>query len=191
MQALSSVALKEWAVVVQALSEGKQVLLFRKGGLADEDGTFHLRGKDFFLYPTYEHQNPSSIQSRFLKEYASILEDRKERERVGIGFHATVEELAEVSDLERLLALKDHHIWSDDFVKQRLLWKEGTPMQVLTVRVRRLPSPAVIDVEPAYRGCKSWVDLKLKLPTQGAEPVLSEEAFEAKAGEIRKVLASA
>jgi len=191
LHTLTQVALKEWAVVIQALSEGRQIVLLRKGGLADKNGLFQLRGKEFFLYPTYEHQNQSFIQPRFAKEYAAILADREERERVELGFYATVEDVAEVSDLNKLLSLREYHIWSDDFVRQRFQWKEGTRMQVLTLRVRRLPRPHVIAVEPAYRGCKSWVDLKVELSADGAQPVLPEDAYRSKAEEIRKILGSA
>jgi len=177
-------------VVVHALGEGRQVVLLRKGGLADKGGLFELRGKEFFLYPTYEHQTASAIQPRHLKDYASILEDTKEKDQVPIQYYARVEEYAELSDLERLLMLRDEHIWSDQFVTQRFQYKAERPMQVLTVRVYRLPKPIVLDVVSFYRGCKSWVDLKAELSAEGAEPVLAEEAFRARAEEIRNLLGS-
>jgi hypothetical protein len=30
---------------------------------------------------------------------------------------------------------------------------------------------------PAYAGCKSWVELEQDLPTEGAVPVLDDDAF--------------
>ena len=62
------IALKEWAVTVQALAQGRQVLLLRKGGIHEEGKDFRVVHPEFLLYPTYEHQredllkcsNPSS-----------------------------------------------------------------------------------------------------------------------------------
>ena len=50
------VALKEWAVTVNALAEGAQILLLRKGGIHEEGKDFRVIHPEFLLYPTYEHQ---------------------------------------------------------------------------------------------------------------------------------------
>jgi hypothetical protein len=36
------VALKEWAVICQALAEGRQTILLRKGGIAEPGGAFRV-----------------------------------------------------------------------------------------------------------------------------------------------------
>ena len=36
------VALKEWAVTAQALSQGKQILILRKGGIHQELSLIHI-----------------------------------------------------------------------------------------------------------------------------------------------------
>ena len=38
-------AFKEWAVVCRALTEGKQALILRKGGIAETGGRFQLEHK--------------------------------------------------------------------------------------------------------------------------------------------------
>src|SRR5579884_1921814 len=50
-------AFKEWAVACEAMAEGRQILLIRKGGLREEGNTFTVNDPEFFLLPTYEHQN--------------------------------------------------------------------------------------------------------------------------------------
>ena len=37
---------------------------------------------------------------------------------------------------------------------------------------------------PEYAGCKTWVELDTAVPTDGASPVLSDEAFAAVAGKV-------
>ncbi|MFM8364659.1 MAG: DUF1802 family protein, partial [Verrucomicrobiota bacterium] len=49
------VAFKEWAIVCEALGEGKQSLLVRKGGIAEGRDGFAFRHREFFLFPTAFH----------------------------------------------------------------------------------------------------------------------------------------
>lgn len=46
------IALKEWAVVVKALRQGRQIFLLRKGGIAEQCGEFRV------------DQRPSSSSTR-------------------------------------------------------------------------------------------------------------------------------
>src|SRR4051794_41807531 len=46
-------ALKEWASVIDALGSGAQIVLIRKGGLADE--SFGVEAQRFYLFPTNYH----------------------------------------------------------------------------------------------------------------------------------------
>src|SRR5436853_6236082 len=47
-------ALKEWSNVIDALGRGEQVILIRKGGIADPK--FGIEAERFYLYPTFFHQ---------------------------------------------------------------------------------------------------------------------------------------
>src|SRR5881275_3248366 len=46
-------ALKEWASVIDALGGGAQIVLIRKGGLADR--SFGVEAQRFYLFPTNYH----------------------------------------------------------------------------------------------------------------------------------------
>jgi len=54
---ISAAALKEWAIVCKAIEDGKQVLLFRKGGIMEYRNGFELKHKVFFLFPTFENKS--------------------------------------------------------------------------------------------------------------------------------------
>ena len=58
-------ALKEWAIICKAAEDGKQVLLFRKGGIMEYRNGFELKYKNFFLFPTFEHQSIDSIRNEY------------------------------------------------------------------------------------------------------------------------------
>ena len=45
-------AFKEWAIVVDALGRGAQILILRKGGLREGSGGFRLEQRQFLLFPT-------------------------------------------------------------------------------------------------------------------------------------------
>ena len=55
-------AFKEWAVICKALAEGRQAIILRKGGIAEEGETFRLEHKQFWLFPTYLHQQETGIK---------------------------------------------------------------------------------------------------------------------------------
>ena len=56
------IALKEWAVTVQALARGEQILLLRKGGIHEEGKDFRVIHPEFLLYSTYEHQREDLLK---------------------------------------------------------------------------------------------------------------------------------
>jgi hypothetical protein len=60
-------ALKEWAVAVRAMEAGLQDVIFRKGGIQEPAGDFHLAHSHFYLYPAREHQKAQFVRSGFIE----------------------------------------------------------------------------------------------------------------------------
>ena len=54
-------AFKEWAIVVDALGRGEQILILRKGGIAEGRGGFKPEHERFLLFPTLFHQQRESV----------------------------------------------------------------------------------------------------------------------------------
>src|SRR6266853_2059215 len=61
MESTNNIAFKEWAVVVDALGKGEQVLILRKGGIREPRGEFHVDHHEFWLFPTQYHEAERSI----------------------------------------------------------------------------------------------------------------------------------
>ncbi|MBI4361990.1 MAG: DUF1802 family protein [Euryarchaeota archaeon] len=179
-------ALKEWASVCGALDRGDQTLLFRKGGIRDEKGTFRLEHPEFFLYPTREHQKPEHLQPRHREALASYFQGG-DPATLEVKNYAVVDDVRLVQDPAPLQALSGHHVWTPENVEMRFRYKPQIPLYVLLVRAYRLPHPVQVEANPRYAGCKSWVDLDHPIPTRGARPVLDDKEFE----EERRVLAKA
>ena len=55
-------ALKEWATIVNALENGKQTVILRKGGILETSSGFNVESKKFLLFPTWEHQEEKHVK---------------------------------------------------------------------------------------------------------------------------------
>ena len=66
-------ALKEWATVVNALENGDQTVLLRKGGILEDSSGFVVESEKFFLFPTFEHQETRHLKPQFHKHLEDAL----------------------------------------------------------------------------------------------------------------------
>ena len=53
---MQSIGFKEWALVCRAMGEGRQTVIIRKGGIAEGRDGFAFRYREFFLFPTFFHE---------------------------------------------------------------------------------------------------------------------------------------
>ena len=182
-------ALKEWASVVKALGEGKQVLLLRKGGIEEDHHQFQMEETEFFLFPTYEHQEKNLLKPEF-----QHLIDQTETQadlwagKVGLSYYAVIQEIFQVRETESLRRLDPYHIWSEAMTQERLGWRPKEPLFVPLLRVYRLPSTLLIDALERYGGCKSWIEFDRPIPTEKATPVLWDTDFQLQQERIRQIL---
>src|SRR5262245_42888854 len=169
-------ALKEWAVICQALAQGRQALLLRKGGVAETAGEFRLEHTRFWLFPTYVHQQQGGVRPEALPLLEQARAERPPAGVVRLTHFAEVSGVYHVRALVPALLLSHLHLWSDQAVEKRFSYR--TPgLYVLPVRVYRAAEGFELPDTAYYQGCRSWVELERELPTQGAVPVLGAEAF--------------
>ena len=169
-------AFKEWAVICRALADGKQAIILRKGGIAEERDAFALEHSRFWLYPTYVHQQRDGIKPEALP----LLEQAEAAKPASVSIRFThfveVPGVYQVRDEWAALILNHLHIWSEDTVRKRFQYREPG-LFVLPARVYRVPQSVEVPEKPEYAGCKSWVELDRAIATDGAVPVLDDEAF--------------
>jgi hypothetical protein len=177
MVSVNDKALKEWAVVVKSLEMGEQILLIRKGGITEEEGSFRVREPEFFLFPNHTHQNPAQLQPRAHELLETTEAERPEEGYLCISSYAVVEDIFVVPSLAALARLDDEHPWSADYVAERFLYKRDHPLYGIVLRTYCLPQPFTLPYLASYGGCTSWVTLDEALPTEGAVPVLDDKAF--------------
>jgi len=170
------IAFKEWASVVRALEQGLQVVLLRKGGIAEVEGRFEVTHGEFLLYPTYEHQDARLIVPEWRKLVRET-EAQREPGKVTLSSWARVEQIHRVAEREELERLGLDHIYAPAYVDMRLGYKPELPLYVLVVRAYKLVRPVTIEETAAYCGCRSWVELAVDIATEQSVPVLTDEEF--------------
>lgn len=170
-------AFKEWAVICQALAQGQQTMILRKGGIAEVGGSFRVEHDRSWLYPTFVHQQRDGIVADAHALLAQADAERPPDHLVCLSHFAEVAEIFNIPDLERALNLDGLHLWSRPTVEARFAYRHPG-LTALAVRIWRAPAPVLITETAEYAGCRSWVDLGRSLPTEGATPVLDDAAFE-------------
>jgi hypothetical protein len=180
-------AFKEWAVTCLALAEGRQAVVLRKGGISERTGGFQIEQPRFWLYPTYLHQHRDGVTADALP-----LLERAEAERpppgvVRLTHFAEASGAYHLHNLPAALLLGGMHCLSAATVKSRFEYKRPG-LYVLPVRVYRAAEATDLPETAYYAGCRSWVELECELATDGAAPVLSDEAFRAVCGRLERLL---
>src|SRR5437870_478836 len=170
------VAFKEWAVICRALAEGRQALILRKGGIAETEGGFRLEHTRFWLFPTYTHQQREGIKPAALPLLEEVEAERPPPGIVRLTHFVDVAGVYHVHDLAAALMLQGLHLWTEETVEARFVYRYPG-LYVMPVRVYRAAEVHEIADASAYAGCRSWVELEKELPTEGAVPVLDDEAF--------------
>jgi hypothetical protein len=59
---MQRIGFKEWALVCNALGERKQSVIIRKGGIAEGRDGFAFRHREFFLFPTFFHEQVDRVR---------------------------------------------------------------------------------------------------------------------------------
>lgn len=164
-------ALKERAGVVAALADGAQTVLVRRPDLPPA-GTAGTTGR-FALYPAYTHQHPE----RYSPRYEHYYHRSQAKPDDGIPIRAVARVVAEhevSADAPGTLA--PHYVYSERGLREKYDLGEA---RVLLVRVATLDEPRLIEERPAYRGCRTWIELVDGLDVEDAAttPVLDDAAF--------------
>ena len=188
LPAESDLALKEWAVAINALARGEQVLILRKGGIHRADQDFRIVHSEFLLYPTYEHQKKTQLKNEHRQDIDQTLEDNDVPGIVTLTYWCHVTDKFQVTHQQILTEISQHHIWTDDYAQKRLYWKPKQPLTIALLRLYQLQQPQALPILDEYIGCKSWVQLCQYVPLGYMKPVLSDEEYHEKTEPIRRTL---
>lgn len=173
----TDVGFKEWAAICEALADGSQSLILRKGGIIEDRGEFHPDHSCFLLVPTYWHQLESGIKPEKF-DYLNRANDHKPIEDEFVIRHvAEVYRSLRIESRESLARLEPFHIWSPQIIDERFRRWEKEVVHAMIVRVYELSRPLTVAILPDHRGCKSWIKLDSPISFDDARPVLSHAEF--------------
>lgn len=178
-------AFKEWAVSCDALGSGRQVMLFRKGGIKEKNQEFKVEHPHFFLFPTYEHQDQESLKPEYRGLLSQSLSEKPDLGEVVIKHWAKVDDAIAMTSMEPVLKQAPNHIWSESCIQYRWEWQSHKPLWLLLLRVYALETPQTLEVLEDYTGCKSWVDFQVQLGELPCKPVLDDASYAAMAAKVR------
>src|SRR5262249_48062313 len=119
---LMRVAFKEWAIVVDALGRGEQIVILRKGGIAEGRGGFKMEHDKFLLVPTLFHQQRESVVPAAQARFDEIAPNLPGKDRVRLEFFAHVVAWRQLDSLDAAERLRGQHIWRDEVIAQRFEW---------------------------------------------------------------------
>lgn len=162
-------ALKEWASVIEALGRGDQIVLIRKGGLADQ--TFGVEAARFYLYPTNYHDAGGV-----------------EPVHVRITHWAEAVTTWQIRDVERLQRLEALTILDPDVIETRYRFRPDQAINVIAVRAYRLANPVDVVMKPEYAGCRSWVSVDEEIDIDGSVPALRDDEMQSRIAAIDALL---
>jgi hypothetical protein len=165
-------ALKEWASAIDALGRGEQIILIRKGGLADP--AFGVEAERFYLFPTNFHDGGGEPPRA-----------------VSVTHWCEAVRTWRVQDLDALYRLEPLVVFDRATLETRYRFRADQAIHVIAVRTYRLPKPATVAMTDDYAGCRSWVSIDEEVDVDGSVAVLSDAELAARTEEIDALLTTA
>jgi len=175
---MESIGFKEWSLVCDALGHGRQSVILRKGGIAEGREGFSFRNREFFLFPTFFHEQIAKVR-------IAAADIAAPGNTIAIRWYAKVERALRINSVAIAEALAPLHILAPEVVRERFDYK-GDGLNVAFVRVFELSSVWVLQNEKRFAGCRSWIDLPVP-PKMKMRPVVDgviHEKFRAEFDEI-------
>jgi hypothetical protein len=178
-------SLKEWATVVNALENGDQTVLLRKGGILDVSSVFRIESKKFLLFPTQEHQEYNHIKPEFHKYLEQVKSNQPKTGFNRITSYAEILAEKDISSEATIKKLSPFHIWSESYINERRNWKPENPMKAMFLKVYKITELS-IPLKSEFAGCKSWININEEITT--GKTVLSNTKIESKLEEFKEIV---
>jgi hypothetical protein len=179
---MKSVGFKDWSIVCEALARGQQTVIVRKGGIAEGRAGFSFQHAEFFLFPTWFHEQRASVRTTDLAIPEQLVGE------IEIKSFARVEVLRTIASWPLVAALEPFHILQPEVVRERFAYRDAPGVHIAFVRAYKLlPSWRVVD-EKRFGGCRSWIELPQPPEQMQMEPVLSDAEHEKRRQNFLKAL---
>lgn len=164
-----------------ALGHGTQSVILRKGGIAEGREGFSFRHREFFLFPTFFHEQIGKVR-------IAAGDIAAPGNTIAIRWYAKAERALKINSVASAESLTPLHILSMEVVRERFGYKiEG--LNVAFVRVFEVSPVWVLQNEKRFAGCRSWIDLPVP-PKMKLRPVMDDARHEKLRAEFDRVVSS-
>ena len=184
----SAHALKEWAITGEALAQNRQIVLLRKGGLLDEDGRFTLEHSEFWLLPTWLHQERGLVKNADRDLWEQTPREADESAKVAYLRHfARVVQVWQLHEDAQAALEKVPHIWSAHYLDLRFGYQSDKTLLCAALRVYVAEQPIRYALRAADLGCRSWVELSAPVAAR-VRPAIGDAEFEIRLRQVAEIL---
>ena len=175
---------KNGRLFVKRLAAARKAL-FRKGGLAEGRAGFSFKSSEFFLFPTWFHEQPEKVRNR------DIAIPEPNADKINIKLFAKLELVRVINSWRIVEALEPLHILQRDVVRERFEYDEAPGVHVGFVKIFRLTPSWSFPDNKKYGGCRSWLKLPIPPTDLRFDPVLSEAEQARRRDQFLKIVGAA
>jgi CDP-diacylglycerol--glycerol-3-phosphate 3-phosphatidyltransferase len=187
-------AFKEWEAIVEALGHGAQIVILRKGGIAEGRTGFEAKHPKFWLFPTGYHQQWEKTKPELRRYLTPVTASTEKGREIALHYFAEVTDAIYLSSWEQVARLDDVHFWGGEILRERFEYAERPGMEaglhLLIVRVSRVNLAHKLAPSPEYEGCKSWIDVPVDWEHDIAAHVVRTEEFATRRSRILAAVAT-
>jgi hypothetical protein len=173
--------------MVAALASGEQVLILRKGGIAEGRDGFQVKADRFWLLPTFFHTQREKLKSTAEKWLGADSLAGASPDRFSVSCFAEISAHRFINDWAKVEQLDAFHFWSQSTLRERFDWSKPPGLHAFIVRVQRLNEPFSVSATPELAGCKSWVELPQDFDSLAHAPALSDAAFQKRSDAVQAI----
>lgn len=156
------VAFKEWQVVVDAIAQGEQSVILRKGGIAEGKSGFQWIHDRFLLFPTLFHEQNQLVRPAADGAERSVsteFEGDDDERVIDFGVYVETTQTGRLTDWQEILDWQPYHIWTEDCIRERYEWGDEPGISFALVKATRLSEPWLLGNRKGFGGCRSWIGL--------------------------------
>src|ERR1700747_1766271 len=128
---MKRIGFKEWALACDALGHGRQSILLRKGGVAEGRDGFSFQHREFFLFPTWFHEQLGKVRGK------NVAIAERDAATVEITLWAKLELARVINSWQIAEALEPLHILKPEVVRERFEYK-GLGLHIAFARIFRV-----------------------------------------------------
>ena len=153
-------AFKEWQVICDALENGEQSIILRKGGISEGKLGFQWLHERFFLFPTFFHEQVEQVRPDADGNPRTFRPQRAGGEEIEIRLFVETVETKRLTDWDEIAALAPQHLWTEPVIRERYEWGDDElGISLARLKVWRLPEPWILKDRKGFGGCRSWIGL--------------------------------